>query len=102
MKKLRPLQGMRVVSRMQFYTLCFLAVIASREFLIFGGGPLTTFLGRGANQILQASSKLGLGFALICKEEICDHSMIGRGGQKLGRVAHKAFVESAKVELVEE
>lgn len=93
---------MRICSRMLFYTLCFLAVIASREFLIFDGGPLTNILGRGANQILQTSSKLGLGFALICKEEISDDSMIGRGGYRLGRVAHKGFVESTKVELFAE
>ncbi|MCU0779131.1 MAG: hypothetical protein MUF86_15890 [Akkermansiaceae bacterium] len=99
MKKHRPPQGMRIYARMLFYTLCFLAMIASREQWTSGGGPLTDSLGRGLNQILLASSKLGLGFALICGEESPADTLIGRGGRKLGRSAHKAFIEASKVEL---
>lgn len=90
---------MRLYARMLFYTLCFLSMIATREQLSSGGGPLTDSLGRGLNQILLVSSKLGLGFALICGEESSDDTMIGRGGRTLGRSAHKAFIEASKVEL---
>lgn len=99
MKKHRPPQGMRVYARMLFYALCFLAIIASREQLTSGGGPLTQSLGRGLNQILLASSKLGLGFALICAEASSDDTVVGRSSQRLGKAAHKAFVESSKVRL---
>jgi hypothetical protein len=99
MKKQLPPQGMRVYARMLFYTLCFLAMIATREQLTSGERPLTHSLGRGLNQILLASSKLGLGFALICGEETSKDTMIGRSGQRLGRSAHKAFIEATKVQL---
>lgn len=90
---------MRIATRMLCYTLCFLSIIASRELLTSGDGPLTKSLGRGLNQILLASSKLGLGFALIFREETSGDTMIGKGTQKLGRAAHKAFIESSKVEF---
>ncbi len=99
MKKHRPPQGMRICARMLFYTLCFLAIIASREFLTSGGGPLTHSLGRGLNQVMLASSTLGLGFALICAESSSDDTVVGRSSRKLGRAAHKAFIESTKVRL---
>jgi len=99
MKKHRSPQGMRIYGRMLFYTLCFLAMIATREQLTSGERPLTHSLGRGLNQILLTSSKLGLGFALICGEQSSEDTMIGRGGRTLGRSAHKAFIEASKVEL---
>jgi hypothetical protein len=99
MKKQLPPHGMRIYARMLFYALCFLAIIASREQMTSAGGPLTHSLGRGLNQIMLTSSKLGLGVALICWEQTSEDSMIGRGGRQLGRASHKAFIESSKVRL---
>lgn len=99
MKKQGPPQGMRIWPRMLIYTICFLAIIASREQLTSGGGPLTHTLGRGLNQIMLASSKLGLGIALLGAEASADDTVVGRSSRKLGKASHKAFVESTKVRL---
>jgi hypothetical protein len=99
MKKQRPPQGMRIWPRMLVYTICFLAIIASREWLSSGGGPLTHSLGRGMNNIMLASSKLGLGFAMLGKEAGADDTMVGRSSHQLGKLSYRAFVESTKVRL---
>jgi hypothetical protein len=99
MNKHGPPQGMRIYARMLFYTLCFLSMIATREQLTAGGGPLTHSLGLGLNQIMLSSSKLGLGFALICAEVSSDDTVVGRSSRRLGKASHKAFIESSKVRL---
>ena len=99
MKKSPKPGGMRLVPRLMCYAIAFFALIAARESFLKDGGPLTESLGRGFNNVLMVGSKLGLGFALICDEQIDRDSAVGRGGQKLGRASHKAYIDAQKVEL---
>jgi hypothetical protein len=99
MKKSPSPGGKRLAIRLMCYAVAFFALIAARESFLKDGGPLTDSLGRGFNNVLMVGSKLGLGFALICDEQTARDSAMGRGGQKLGRASHKAYVDAQKVEL---
>ncbi len=99
MKKNHPLGGTRIVMRVLFYAFAFIAVIGARETLTSGNGPVSNTLGSAFNQVLMASSKLGLGFAQMNADEQGENTVIGRYSRSLGKASHKAYVSSAKVDL---
>ena len=99
MKKNHSPGGTRVCLRVLLYTIVFFAVIGTRETLREGSGPLSNRLGSAFNRVLMASSKLGLGFALLNNDKLGENTMIGRYSLALGKASHKAFVSAAKVDL---
>lgn len=99
MKKNHSPGGTRVGLRVLFYSFVFLAVIGTRETLSHQSGPVSNNLGIAFNRVLMTSAKLGLGLALLNKDERGEHTTIGRYSLALGIASHKAFVSSAKVDL---
>jgi hypothetical protein len=98
-KKNHPPGGTRIVLRVLMYSFAFISVIGMRETLTSGSGPVSETLGRAFNQVLMSSSKLGLGFALMSRDEQGEDTMVGRYSHKLGVASHRAYVSSAKVDL---
>jgi len=99
MKKNHPPSGKGIAVRVFGYSIAFIAVIGIREILTEGTGPVNQCLGRMFNRTLMASSKLGLGIALMNQDEPGDLTMIGKGSRILGQAAHKVFVSAAKVDI---
>ncbi len=99
MKKTHSPGGARIGLRVLFYSFVFLAVIGTRETLSNSGGPVSNKLGIAFNQVLMASSKFGLGIALLNQDKRGENTMIGRYSLALGMAAHKAFVSASKVDI---
>lgn len=99
MKKHHPPSGKGIAVRVLGYSMAFIAVIGIRESLTDGTGPVSQCLCRVFNHTLMASSKLGLGVALMNQDSPGDLTVIGEGSKMLGRASHRAFVTAAKVEL---
>lgn len=85
--------------RVLVYGLAFTAVIGVRETLTGEGGPISDGVGRAFNRVLKASSKLGLGIALMSEDNPGDITLIGHGSRMLGKASHKGFVSASKVDL---
>lgn len=99
MKKNRPRGGARICLRVLLYSFAFIALMGSRETLSDGSGPVSAALGKAFNEVLMASSKLGLGFAVMNLDGPGENTMIGRYSMSLGIASREAFVSSAKVEM---
>lgn len=99
MKKNHPHSGKGIAVRVLGYSVAFIAVIGIRETLTEGTGPVNRSLGQVFNRTLMATSKLGLGVALMNQDQPGDLTVIGEGSKMLGRASHKAFVSAAKVDL---
>ncbi|MES2439290.1 MAG: hypothetical protein V4584_09485 [Verrucomicrobiota bacterium] len=99
MKKNHSPGGTRIGVRLLFYSFAFLAMIGMRETLSDGNGPVSHHLGCAFNRTLMASSKLGLGLALMNLDKPGESTLIGRYSRSLGLASHKAFVSAAKVDL---
>lgn len=99
MKKHHPPSGKGIAVRVLGYSMAFIAVIGIRESLTDGNGPVSQCLCRVFNRTLMASSKLGLGVALMNQDSPGDLTVIGKGSKMLGRASHRAFVSAAKVDL---
>lgn len=99
MKKNHSPGGTRIGLRVLFYSFVFFAVIGTRETLSDGCGPISNQLGTAFNRVLMASSKLGLGLALLNQDKGGENTMIGRYSLALGIASHKAFVSASKVEI---
>ena len=74
-------------------------MIGVRETLTGQGGPISDGVGHAFNQMLKASSKLGLGIAQMSQDNPGDISLIGQGGRMLGKASHQGFVSASKVEI---
>ena len=98
MKKSHSPGGTRICMRVLFYSIAFVAVIGTRETLSDRTGPISANLGRAFNQTLMASSKLGIGFALMIREQTPDESQLGRYGRSLGIASHKAFIFASEMD----
>ncbi|RYD46497.1 MAG: hypothetical protein EOP83_29575 [Verrucomicrobiaceae bacterium] len=99
MKKNRPRGGVRICARMLLYSFAFIALMGTREFMSGGNGPVSSTLGRVFNEALMASSKLGLGLAMMNLDAPGENTMIGRYSSELGAISHRGFVNSAKVDI---
>ena len=99
MKVPRPSGGRRILARALLYGCVFTAIVATREHLRAGDGPLTKSLGSAFNQGLSAVAKLGLGVSLLHDREGNSDSWLSRNSRKLEKVSREAFVSSAKVDI---
>jgi hypothetical protein len=99
MKKNHPRGGARIGLRVLLYSFAFIALMGTRETLSDGNGPVSDTLGKAFNEVLMASSKLGLGLAIMNLDKPGENTIIGRYSRELGMVSHQAFVSSAKVEI---
>ncbi len=99
MKKNHSPGGTRISLRVLLYTIAFVAVVGTRESLTEGTGPVSRQLGVIFNETLKAGSKLGLGFALMTRDEGNDDSMAGRASRAIGKASHEAFVSASKVDI---
>ena len=94
-----PPGGRRIVPRAMFYGFTFLAIVAVREHLRSGDGPLQKSLGHTFNTALSATAKLGLGVSLLHDRREDPKSWMSRNSRKLEKISHDAYVSSAKVKL---
>lgn len=85
--------------RVLVYSLAFSAIIGVRETLTGQGGPVSDGVGQVFNQMLKASSKLGLGIAQMSQDNPGDITLIGQGSRMLGKASHQGFVSASKVDL---
>lgn len=99
MSRNHPPSGRGIAVRVLVYSLAFSAVIGVRETLTGQGGPISDGVARTFNQVLKASSKLGLGIAQMSQDNPGDITLIGQGSRMLGRASHKGFVSASKVDL---
>lgn len=99
MKKNHPRGGARIYLRVSLYSFAFLVLMGTRETLSDGTGPVSGTLGRAFNEVLMASSKLGLGFSMMNLDKPGENTMIGRYSRELGIASHRAFISSAKVDI---
>ena len=99
MKVPRPSGGRRILARALLYGCVFTAIVATREHLLSGGGPLTKSLGSAFNQGLSTAAKFGLGVSLLHDREGDSDSWLSRNSRKLEKISREAFVSSAKVEI---
>lgn len=99
MKKNHPRGGVRIYLRALLYSFAFVALMGVRETLSDGNGPVSDTLGKVFNEVLMASSKLGLGFAMMNLDAPGENTMVGRYSRELGIASHNAFVRSAKVNI---
>ncbi len=99
MKKYHSPGGIRIGMRVLIYSIAFIAIVDTRETLADGTGPVSRKLGDACNKLLMASSKLGLGFALMNADHGDEDTLVGRWSRRLGITSHEAFVSAAKVDL---
>jgi hypothetical protein len=99
MKKHHPRGGVRIYLRALLYSFAFIALMGVRETLSDGNGPVSSTLGKAFNEVLMATSKLGLGIAMMNLDAPGENTTIGRYSHQLVIASHNAFVRSAKVDI---
>lgn len=97
MKKNHSPGGIRIALRMLFYAITFIAVIGIRENITAGTGPVSKTVAKGFNEVLMASSKLGIGFAVMAHRRGDENTVVGKGSRMLFTSSRNGFVTACKM-----
>ncbi len=97
MKKNHSPGGIRIALRMLFYAITFIAVIGARENITAGTGPVSKTVAKGFNEVLLASSKLGIGFAVMNHRRGDENTVVGKGSRMLYKMSLRGFVNASKM-----
>jgi|GEM_PF-4441292 len=97
MKKHHSPGGIRIAMRMLFYAITFIAVIGARENITTGTGPVSKTVAKGFNEVLMASSKLGIGFAVMNHRRGDENTLVGKGSRMLFHMSHRGYINASRM-----